>query len=69
MTTRIYVVESDDSFNLIEAKSKAAALRHVAAKRYNVSVASQKVLIGALKDGVPIEEAANDEATEAPQAA
>lgn len=63
MTTRIYAVESDGSFNLVEAKSKAAALRFVAAKRYNVSVASQKVLIGALKDGVKIETA--DEESEA----
>lgn len=63
MTTRIYAVESKDSFNLVEAKSKAAALSFVAAKRYNVSVASQKVLIGALKDGVKIETA--DEEPEA----
>lgn len=65
MTTRIYAVESKDSFNLVEAKSKATALRFVAAKRYSVGVASQKVLIGALKDGVKIETADED----APEAA
>lgn len=64
MTTRIYAVESGDSFNLVEAKSKAAALRHVAAKRYSVSVASQRVLIGALKDGVKIEVAGEEPADE-----
>lgn len=67
--TRIYAVESDESFHLIEAKSRAAALRHVAEKQYRVGVASQKVLIGAMKDGVQIEVAANDEATETPQSA
>lgn len=69
MTTRIYVVESDDSFNLVEAKSKAAALRHVALTRYSVSVAKQKTLIGTIKDGVPIQVAANDEEPEPAQAA
>lgn len=60
MTTRIYSVESQDSFALVEAKSKAAALRHVAFQRYKVGIAGQKVLIGALKDGVKIETAGEE---------
>lgn len=62
MTTRVYVVDSESEFHLVEAKSKAAALRHVAAKQYSVRIANQKTLIGAVKDGVPIQ-VANEESS------
>lgn len=55
MSTRIYAVEGAESFHLVEASTKVAALRHVAEKHFNVSVANQKTLVGAMKDGVQIE--------------
>ena len=57
MTTRIYAVQGTDSFHLVEASTKNAALRHVAEKHFEVSVATQKTLVGAIQDGVQIEKA------------
>lgn len=64
MTTRIYAVESKDGFHLVEASTKVSALRHVAEKHFNVAVANQKTLVGAMKDGVKIEVAGEDPAAE-----
>lgn len=57
MATRIYAVEGKDTFHLVEASTKVAALRHVAEKHFDVSVATQKTLVGAMRDGVQIESA------------
>lgn len=65
MTTRIYAVQGEDSFHLVEASTKVAALRHVAEKNFRVSVANQHTLVGAMRDGVQIEVAgAEDKAGE-----
>lgn len=55
MSTRIYAVEGTESFHLVEASTKVAALRHVAEKHFNVTVANQKTLVGAMQEGVKIE--------------
>jgi hypothetical protein len=55
MNTRIYAVQGPDTFRLVEASSKAAALRHVARDIINVEVANQKLLVAALQDGVKVE--------------
>jgi hypothetical protein len=55
MTTRIYSVQSANDFHLVEATTKNAALRHIAEKHFEVSVADQKTLVGAIQDGVKIE--------------
>lgn len=55
MSTRIYAVDGDDSFHLVEASTKVAALRHVAKKHFDVTVADQKTLVRAMQDGVKIE--------------
>lgn len=62
MTSRIYAVEGKDSFHLVEAPTKVAALRYVAEKHFSVSVASQKTLVFAMRDGVKIEQAGTKEA-------
>lgn len=64
MTTRIYAVEGKNSFHLVEANTKIGALRHVAEKHFNVAVANQKTLVGAMKDGVKIEVAGEEPAAE-----
>jgi hypothetical protein len=61
MTTRIYAVEGPQGFHLVEAGTKVGALRHVAEKHFTVSVANQKTLVAAMKDGVQIETAGADE--------
>lgn len=61
MTTRIYAVEGKNTFHLVEASTKVAALRHVAEKHFSVSVANQKTLVGAMRDGVQIESAGAEE--------
>ena len=58
--TRIYAVEGRDSFHLVEASTKYAALRHIAEKHFEVSVATQKTLVGAIQDGVKIEKAGEE---------
>jgi hypothetical protein len=55
MTTRIYAVQGPDTFRLIEAGTKAAALRHVARDIIRVEVANQKTLVAAMQDGVKVE--------------
>jgi hypothetical protein len=62
MTTRIYAVQGNDSFHLVEASTKNAALRHVAEKHFEVTVATQKTLVGAIQDGVQIEQAGEEPA-------
>lgn len=59
MSSRIYAVEGKDTeaFHLVEANTKVAALRHVADKHFAVSVANQKTLVSAMRDGVVIEQA------------
>lgn len=61
MSSRIYAVEGKDSFHLVEAGTKVGALRHVAERHFNVSVATQKTLVGAMRDGVQIEVAGAEE--------
>lgn len=62
MTTRIYSVQSANDFHLVEASTKNAALRHVAEKHFEVSVANQKTLVGAIQDGIKIEQAGEEPA-------
>jgi hypothetical protein len=64
MSTRIYAVAGRDSFHLVEASTKVAALRHVAEKHFTVAVANQKTLVAAMKDGVKIEQAGAEEEQE-----
>lgn len=61
MATRIYAVQSGDIFKLVEAGSKQAALRHVAKDLITVEVATQKTLVGAMTDGVKVEQAGAEE--------
>ena len=64
MKTRIYAIEAIDmepkpvnGFFLVEAASKATALRHVADKVYDIKVADQRTLVGAIRAGILIESA------------
>lgn len=54
-TTRIYTVSSEEEFYLVEASTKQAALRHIASRRFNVGVATPKVIVAAMSDGVKVE--------------
>ena len=65
MATRIYAVQAPDSFRLVEAASKNAALRHVARDVIQVEVANQKTLVAAMQDGVKVERATLEEAVTA----
>lgn len=62
--TRIYAVQGPDTFRLIEANTKASAMRHVAKDLITVEVANQKTLVAAMQDGVRIERVAPEEPTE-----
>ena len=62
MNTRIYAVQAPDSFRLIEATSRSAAMRHVARDILTVEVATQKTLVAAMQDGVRVEQAGAEEA-------
>lgn len=64
MTTRIYAVQAGESFRLVEASTKAAALRHVASDLIKVEIANQKTLVAAMQDGVRVERAAVEAAAE-----
>ena len=64
MTTRIYAVKAGESFRLVEASTKAAALRHVASDLIKVEIANQKTLVAAMQDGVRVERAAVEAAAE-----
>jgi hypothetical protein len=58
--TRIYSIEpksSPDQLHLVEASSKASALRYVAEQIYAVRVADQKTLVSAIQEGVAVERA------------
>lgn len=61
MATRIYAVQAGDIFKLVEAGSKQAALRHVAKDLITVEVATQKTLVGAMTDGIKVEQAGAEE--------
>lgn len=61
MATRIYAVQAGDIFRLVEAGTKAGAMRHVAKDLVHVEVANQKTLVAAMQDGVKIEQAGADE--------
>jgi len=65
MSTRIYAVQAGDIFKLVEASTKNAALRHVAKDLITVEVATQKTLVGAMQDGVKVERAGEEPATDA----
>lgn len=56
MTSRIYAVAPVDGsdFHLVEATSKQAALRHVTQHLFEVKVADQKTLVGAIQAGVKV---------------
>lgn len=61
MATRIYAVQAGDIFKLVEASTKQTALRHVAKDLITVEVATQKTLVAAMQDGVPVEKAGVEE--------
>ena len=61
MSTRIYAVQAGDIFRLVEASTKNAALRHVAKDLITVEVATQKTLVGAMTDGIKVEQAGAEE--------
>ena len=61
MSTRIYAVQADNTFRLVEASTKAAALRHVAKDLITVEVANQKTLVAAMLDGVKVEQIGAEE--------
>jgi hypothetical protein len=62
MATRIYAVQGLDTFRLIEAGSKQAAIRHAAKGVFSAEVANQKTLVAAMQDGVRVEAAVADKA-------
>lgn len=59
MKTRIYSIEAKhaDGFFLVEAASKATALRHVAEQVYDIKVADQRTLVDAIRAGIQIDNA------------
>lgn len=61
MSTRIYAVQAGEIFRLVEASTKNAALRHVAKDLITVEVATQKTLVGAMTDGIKVEQAGAEE--------
>lgn len=61
MATRIYAVQAPNSFHLVEAGSKNAALRHIARNLIQVDIANQKTLVAAMRDGVTVEVAGAEE--------
>jgi len=62
MSTRIYAVQANGLFRLVEANTKNAALRHVAQELFTVEVANQKTLVAAMQDGVKVEQASAEPA-------
>lgn len=66
-TTRIYAVTSESNMLgeppalwLVEAKTKAAALSHVAKQTIKVEIASQSQMFQAAKAGIEIEKAGDE---------
>lgn len=53
--TNIYAVQGPDIFRLVEASTKQGALNHVAKDLFVVERASQKTIVAAMRDGVPVE--------------
>ena len=64
MATRIYAVQAGNVFRLVEASTKNAALRHVAKDLITVEVANQKTLVGAMTDGIKVEQAGDEPTAE-----
>lgn len=65
MSSRIYAVSGPDSFRLVEAASKHAAIRHATKDMFVAQVANQKILVAAMQDGIKVEQAgAEDQAAE-----
>lgn len=68
--SRIYVVKSKGSENnpadtsLVRAKTKAAALRHLAAQVFVADVAKQQELVDLVTAGVQVEDAGEADAEE-----
>lgn len=63
MSSRIYAVSGPDSFRLVEATTKQAAIRHVTKDLFVAQVANQKILVAAMQDGVRVEQAGVEEQT------
>lgn len=62
MTTRIYSVLVDKkSIRLVRAANPAQALRHVAKTSFDVRVSTQDDLVGAVADGVKVEDATKED--------
>lgn len=55
MRMRIYYVEGPGLFKLIEASSKREAINYAIKGFINADIASQKLLVAAMVDGVKIE--------------
>lgn len=68
MNTRIYVVKHFNgekvSEFLVDAPSKSAAERHVAARVISAQVANGRVIAGLMSNGVKVEVAGEDTQTE-----
>lgn len=64
MATRIYSVSGPGTFRLVEAGTKAAAMRHVAKELFEVEVATQRTLVAAMQDGIKVEIANAEPASE-----
>lgn len=62
MGSRIYAVSGLDTFRLIEASSKQAAIRHATKDIFVAEVANQKTLVAAMQDGVRVEVAMPEKA-------
>lgn len=61
--TRIYAVTTEGKENvaLVEAKTKTAALQHVANRSHKVEIASQSQMFAAAKAGIEIEKAGEEQ--------
>lgn len=60
--SRVYIIrnKADGSIAaMVNALSKAAALRYMAEQHFDVNSASQRELIDALRNNVPLQEATN----------
>lgn len=60
MSSRIYAVSGPDTFRLVEANTKNAALRHVVKDLFVAEMANQKLLVAAMTDGVKVERVSLD---------
>lgn len=55
MSSRIYAVQGPDTFRLVEATTKQAAIRHATQNLFSAEVANQKTLVAAMQEGVRVE--------------